>query len=136
MGWVYFGVAILLIAALIGAAVGAEATGDLFGVLGGMCVGGFVGFLIALMPISYGQVHYNERTMTCKVQEKDRGGNDDGMRVYTSCGTFQNTDSWFRGKTDSGDLWARIHEGSEQQFTVVGWRLGLTSDFPNILEVK
>lgn len=136
MGWVFVGLAILVIAALIGAVIGVSATDDLFGLLGGMAVGGFVGFLIAMLPISYGQVHYNERTLTCSVKEKDRGGNDDGMRVYTSCGTFQNTDSWFRGKTDSGDLWARIHVGSTQEFTVVGWRLGITSDFPNILEVK
>lgn len=136
MGWVFVGLAILVIAALIGAVIGVSATDDLFGLLGGMAVGGFVGFLIAMLPISYGQTHYNERTLTCSVTGKDRGGNDDGMRVYTSCGTFQNTDSWLRGKTNSGDLWARIHEGSKQQFTVVGWRLGLTSDFPNILEVK
>lgn len=136
MGWVYFGLAVMVIAALIGAEVGVSATDDFFGLFGGMAVGGFIGFLIAMGPISWGQTHYNERTLTCHVKEKDRGGNDDGMRVYTSCGTFQNTDSWMRGKNTSGDLWARIRVGSEQQFTVVGWRLGLTSDFPNILEVK
>lgn len=136
MGWLGLGLAIILLAALAGAVIGMSWDEGCVPILGGFVFGGFIGFLVSMVPISYGQTHYNERTMECRVDEKDRGGNDDGMRVYTSCGTFQNTDSWWRGKTNSGDLWARIDVGSTQQFTVVGWRLGLTSDFPNVLNVE
>lgn len=136
MGWVYFGLAIVVIMAFLGAVIGLSLDEGCIPIAGGFVFGGFVGFLVSMVPVSYGQTHYNERVITCSVQEKDRGGNDGGMRVYTSCGTFQNTDSYWRGKTNSGDLWARINVGSTQQFTVVGWRFGLTSDFPNILEVK
>src|ERR1044072_1601179 len=102
----------------------------------GLFAGAIVGALLAAFPATWAQTHYNERTISCHVTEKDRGGKDGGMRVYTSCGTFQNTDSILRGKNTSADLWARIHPGKTQEFHVVGWRLGLTSDFPNILEVR
>ncbi len=136
MGWVYFGIAIIVLMALCGAVIGASMDEGCLPALVGLVGGGFVGFLVAIVPISYAQTHYNERTISCKVTGKDRGGSEDGMRVYTSCGTFQNTDSLWRGKNTSADLWSRIHSGETQRFTVVGWRFGLTSDFPNILEVK
>ena len=136
MGWVYFGIAIILVMAVAGAVIVGTVEDSCFAALIGLGGGGFIGFLVALVPISYAQTHYNERVMECQVLGKDRGGNEDGMRVYTSCGTFQNTDSLWRGKNTSGDLWGRIHEGTTQEFTVVGWRFGLTSDFPNILEVQ
>lgn len=135
MGWVYFGFVLFGLGILIGAIVGFMADGFI-GLIGGVFVGGFAGFLLAILPISWGQTHYNERTVDCFVKDKDRGGNDDGMRVYTSCGVFQNTDSLLRGKNTSGDIWSQIKPGTEQQFRVVGWRLGLTSDFPNILAVE
>lgn len=136
MGWVIFGLVIVTVAALLGAAIAASVEDHLGFVVIGFGMGGLAGLIVAMLPISYGQAHYNERVLTCKVEDKDRGGNSDGMRVYTSCGTFQNTDTWWRGKTDSGDLWREIKPGNTQSFTVVGWRFGLLGDFPNILEVK
>lgn len=133
--WFYIALAVWILAILIGAAVGFMVD-EILGMLGGIVAGGFVGMFLAMFPLSMAQVHYNERTISCHVTEKDRGGKDGGMRVYTSCGTFQNTDSILRGKNTSADIWARIHPGKTQEFHVVGWRLGLTSDFPNILEVR
>ncbi|QBZ72837.1 hypothetical protein SEA_FORTHEBOIS_4 [Streptomyces phage Forthebois] len=133
--WFYIGITIWVLATLIGIAAGMLAEGPI-GALIGLFGGGFVGMLLAIFPLSMAQVHYNERTISCHVTEKDRGGKEDGMRVYTSCGTFQNTNSILRGKNTSADLWARIHPGQTQTFHVVGWRLGLTSDFPNILDVR
>lgn len=135
MGWLVFALVLFILCAVIGAVIGFMAD-DFIGAFGGLFVGGFAGFLLCLFPISWAQTHYNERAVTCHVSEKDRGGKDGGMRVYTSCGTFQNTDSILRGKNTSADIWARIHPGTTQEFHVVGWRLGLTSDFPNILEVR
>lgn len=135
MGWLVAALVIFTLAGIIGAVLGAAYEG-IFGFLMGGAVGGFVGFLLAIFPVSMAQVHWNERTIQCHVTEKDRGGKDGGMRVYTSCGTFQNTDSILRGKNTSADIWARIHPGQTQTFHVVGWRLGLTSDFPNVLDVR
>lgn len=136
MGWLIAAIVIFVVCALVGAAAGMLADEGCFGIIAGFVGGGFVGFLLAIFPVSMAQAHWNERTIECHVKEKDRGGKDGGMRVYTSCGTFQNTDSILRGKNTSADIWARITPGETQTFTVVGWRLGLTSDFPNILEVR
>lgn len=143
MFWFYFALAlpVLLggICAVIGVAVGYgdQSIGSMlgFGAVG-LFLGGFTGFLISIIPLTYAQTHYNERTLTCKVTDKDRGGKDDDMRVYTSCGTFINADSTWRGKHNSADLWARIEPGKTYQFDVAGWRLGFTSDFPNIFGLK
>lgn len=143
MGWVVAGGIIFVLCAVIGAVIGwmmLGGTSDMFdtafGLFAGLGLGGLAGFLLAIFPVSWGQTHYNERTVTCHVNGKDRGGKEDDMRIYTSCGTFQNTDSILRGKNTSADVYGRIKVNSTQKFTVVGWRLGLTSDFPNILEVK
>lgn len=136
MFWVGLAIAIIAVCAIGGGIIAAVVEDSCMVGLIGMLGGGFIGFFIAAVPLTYGQTHYNERTITCDVTGKDRGGSEDGMRVYTSCGTFQNTDSLWRGKNTSADLWSRIQVGNAQTFTVVGWRFGLTSDFPNILEVK
>ncbi|QAX92913.1 hypothetical protein SEA_WHEEHEIM_4 [Streptomyces phage WheeHeim] len=135
MGWLIAALVLWALAAIVGAILGGLAEGPI-GFLIGLAGGGFVGMLLAIFPMSMAQTHWNERVISCHVTEKDRGGKEDGMRVYTSCGTFQNTDSILRGKNTSADIWARIHPGKTQEFHVVGWRLGLTSDFPNILEVR
>lgn len=99
-------------------------------------IGGLVGMLFAVFPASWAQTHYNERTLSCHVTGKDRGGKDNDMRIYTSCGVFQNTDSILRGKNTSADVFGRVTVGKTQTFHVVGWRFGFNSDFPNVLEVK
>jgi hypothetical protein len=142
MGWIWLGVGLIVVPALIGLVVGWAFADSNDPVDALMCAGmgafvcGFVGFLLSIVPISYGHAHYNERTLQCKTLEKDRGGNHGGMRIYTSCGTFANEDMWFRGKTQSGDLWPKVHPGTVQTYHVVGWRLGITDDFPNVLAVK
>lgn len=143
MGWLIFAGIVFVLCAVIGLVLGLIASSDAYDGFEvimfagmGLGIGAFVGFLLSIFPVNWAQVHYNERSISCHVTEKDRGGKDGGMRVYTSCGTFQNTDSILRGKNTSADIWARIHPGKTQEFHVVGWRLGLTSDFPNILEVR
>jgi hypothetical protein len=134
--WLYVGISLMAIGLILGAAVGLSMDEGFLTFV--MCagVGWFAGFLLAIVPIEYAAAHWNEHWARCTVLDKDRGGNDGGMRVYTSCGTFGNEDMLFRGKTRSADLWPKIHPGQVQEFRVVGWRNGFLSDFPNVLEVK
>lgn len=89
------------------------------------------------ITVAWGSSHYNERVITCHVEDKDRGGDKGSYRVYTTdCGTLANKDSWLRGKTNSADVWADIHPGQDQRLRVVGWRFGLLSQFPNVLAVE
>ena len=99
-------------------------------------VAGIAGTLLAAFPAAWAQTHYNERTIPCYVTGKDRGGKENDMRIYTSCGVFQNTDSILRGKNTSADVYGRVMVGKTQTFHVVGWRFGFNSDFPNVLEVR
>ena len=99
-------------------------------------IAGIVATLLAAFPATWAQTHYNERTISCHVTGKDRAAKDGGMRIYTSCGVFQNTDSILRGKNTSADVYGRVQVGKTQTFRVVGWRFGFTSDFPNVLDVR
>lgn len=89
---------------------------------------------------SYLWTHYNERTLECTVTEKDRGFNPETnsseYRVYTTCGTFSNEDSWWRLKFNSGDLQGELEEGRAFKLTVAGPRIPFFSAFPNIFDVE
>lgn len=128
MGWIAFGVIVMGILALLGAGL---AGGE------GFLSGGFLGFIVlSFLFYPLGFANHNERVITCHVTEKDRGGDNGSYRVYTEdCGTLANRDQWFRGKTNSADVWNEIKPGQTQRFHVVGWRFELFSDFPNVLEV-
>lgn len=85
--------------------------------------------------------YYSEDTHeNCVVDEKDRTQNSDGSsdaRVYTeNCGVFQVADSWIKGEVNSADTFGSIDEGKTYNFTTIGWRFGLFSMFPNIIEVE
>lgn len=100
--------------------------------------------VIALLVLGLGTCsvnYYEEDTHTgCVVTEKDRTTNSSGTsdaRIYTeNCGVFQVADSWVKGKVNSADTYASIDEGKTYTFTTIGWRFGLTSSFPNIIEVE
>jgi hypothetical protein len=138
MFWFYFSLALVGVFALAGGVGGVLAGASegskplaagfgLFGLFAGVLFGG----LIAIIPMTYAQTHYNERSVEVKVLDKDRTGDGD-MRVYTDKGVFVNADSFWRGKHNSADWWAKWEEGKTYRFDVAGWRLGVTSDFPNI----
>jgi hypothetical protein len=88
----------------------------------------------------------SEKTLTCTVTDKDRttkvtsdgnGGmtSSSDARIYTEdCGTLQVTDELFKGHFTSADTYAAIEPGHRYDFTVLGWRIGFFSEFPNIIE--
>jgi hypothetical protein len=135
MFWFYIGVAMPVLFGAAGIGLGFVLGDDLISRLGfGAGVGfagALMGFLVGAIPLTYSQTHYNERTIEAKVLDKDRTGEGD-MRVYTDKGVFINADSVWRGKHNSADWWAKWEEGKTYRFDVAGWRLGFTSDFPNI----
>ena len=138
MFWFYFAIGLLAVFGLVGVAVGAYIGKEegslglsvLFAGFGG-ALGLVVGSLAAIAPLTYAQTHYKERTVEAKVLDKDRTREGD-MRVYTDKGVFLNADSVWRGKHNSADWWGKWEEGKTYRFDVAGWRLGVTSDFPNI----
>lgn len=80
-----------------------------------------------------------ETTQTCTVESKTAVGTKNGTdyRVYTEqCGTLQVVDDLFAGRFNSADEYARLKEGETYRLTTIGWRNGLFSLFPNIVEVS
>lgn len=103
--------------------------------IGGVAI---IAMLLGLVVYTWAS-YVNERTITCTVTEKDRtqrpkGGSD--ARVYTEdCGTLQVADATFKGHFSSADTYAQIEPGETYEFTVIGFRVPVLSDFPNIIEV-
>jgi hypothetical protein len=55
--------------------------------------------------------------------------------VYTTGGTFQDSDSWLSGKFNSSDLFGRLETGHVYTLRVRGWRIPILSEYPNILNI-
>lgn len=103
--------------------------------------------LVIVASIIYGGFYLSsKRDITnCVVDSKDRSvsfSSDDkgnfssstNHRVYTSCGVFTVSDNIFFLRFNSADTYGMLQEGKTYDFTVVGWRNGFFSWFPNILE--
>ena len=102
--------------------------------------------IVALALAGFAAVsYYSEDThRDCVVTDKDRttksdseGNMSSDARVYTeNCGTFVVADTLIKGKFNSADTFGSIEEGGTYTFTTIGYRFGLTSSFPNIIEVQ
>lgn len=55
--------------------------------------------------------------------------------VYTEQGTYRNTDDMLAGKFRSADLHGKLKNGGCYISTTVGYRLGITGSYPNIISV-
>ena len=86
-------------------------------------------------------VHTN--TVTAKVTGKERIIKSDGdgniesfYLVYTDKGTMKLEDDVLRGNWYSSDVYGHLREDVTYTFTTSGYRFGLFSSYPNIIEVK
>jgi len=81
-----------------------------------------------------------KQTMTCAVTEKQATAKkDSGTRylIYTeNCGQLEVADSLLNLKFNSADTYGGIKPGKSYTFHTVGWRNGLFSQFPNILDAE
>lgn len=54
--------------------------------------------------------------------------------IFTDKGTYSNADALFHGKFNSSDIYGRIQIGERYRLTSYGWRIGVTSTYPNIID--
>jgi hypothetical protein len=86
--------------------------------------------------------YMNTETFTAKVSGKERvvkqtGDNIDSYYlVYTDHGTLKLEDDILRGNWRSSDIYGSLRADSTYTFQVSGYRIGFTSSYPNIIEVK
>lgn len=95
--------------------------------------------LAIITGLAVSTIYYKENThYSCEVVEKDRTKNEDGSsdaRVYTeNCGVFVVEDTLIKGQFNSADTVGSIKEGGVYNFTTIGFRNGVFSMFPNIIE--
>jgi hypothetical protein len=87
-------------------------------------------------------VNFNDHTYTIEVTDKERVNYDDGGKylIYGRTGddiiVIENTDSLLRGKFNSSDIYAKIEVGKTYEFTVVGYRIPILSNYENIINFK
>lgn len=101
-------------------------------------------FLLVLLAVPagiYAQSFANERVETCTVTSTDRTRHTDGggsdMRVYTAeCGTVQVADRYLRGQFSAADLFGQLQPGEQYRMQLVGYRIGLFSMFPTVLDAQ
>lgn len=95
--------------------------------------------LIVVVSSSY----FARTTVTTVVQDKERvcDTNSEGNRsckylVYTDDGTYKLTDSLVIGRFNTSDIYGRVKRCHTYEIESYGWRLGLTSSYPNITEMN
>lgn len=85
----------------------------------------------------------SERTEACTVSGKDwaqkvtSGNSTSEYRIQTEeCGVLKITDNLLRLQFNSADRYAEIDEGATYEFTLIGFRIGFFSMFPNIIAAE
>jgi len=95
--------------------------------------------LAAVALTSTGCSQVNQREVTVTVEEKERvcesGNGGCKYLIFTDQGTFQNSDSLLEGKFDSSDVYSDLKVGKTYVVKVAGFRQGILSMYPNIIEV-
>lgn len=100
-------------------------------------------FICVTALIISGAQNFNKRTENVTVTGKEvkRINKEDTYLIYGEDETgkvnvYEITDSLLHFRFNSADVYGGIKEGHEYEFKVVGYRFGLMSWYPNILEYK
>lgn len=101
--------------------------------------------VLAIIPNLWETINkvVNERTVTVTVTDKEvkRTDDKDKYLIYTldedgKTQVFEITDSLFKWRWNSSDLYGKIEIGKIYKFTICGYRWRLMSIYPNIYEIK
>lgn len=109
-------------------------------------VGAFIA-LVIVGSLTFGVYeHLNTKTVTFTVQDKaikincnnsqDNGGCSSDYMIYTNKGVYKDTDSLWFFKFRSSDLYGQLQRGKTYTCSTYGYRVGITSTYPNILSCK
>jgi hypothetical protein len=87
--------------------------------------------------------YMHTETFTARVSGKERvteqtskDNIDSYYLIYTDHGTLKLEDDVLRGNWHSSDVYGSLKTDSTYTFEVSGYRIGFTSTYPNIIEVK
>lgn len=87
--------------------------------------------------------YLKKETITTKVVDKERvtksngeGGIDSYYIIFTESGTFKLEDEFFYLNFNSSDWYGKIRRDSTYKFEVIGYRIGVLSEYPNIVRMS
>lgn len=108
----------------------------------GYILGGIV--IVILIIILQSAFWYgNKQTFKAKITGKERITTSDSegkvssfYLIYTNKGSFTLKDELFYGNFNSSDTYGRIMQDSTYSITTIGYRLGLTSTYSNIVNIE
>jgi len=99
-------------------------------------------FAILVSILITGCDYVNEQYVIATVKDKavkikrDGEGTTSIYLIFTDGGTFKIEDQLFFGKWNSSDIYGEIEVGKTYEFQLFGYRIGILSEYQNILSVK
>ena len=112
----------------------------------GLGCGLYIAIILIIILCSIGSCSMkesNERTVNVIVTDKGIKNYKNQSKYLIYCKNkneeivvYEITDSIFQGKFNSSDIYGSIEVGKEYTFVIRGTRIGVTSTYPNIVEVK
>ena len=106
------------------------------GIIGLVAIG-----VILVIGVNFAKFSHKE-TIKTTVVDKERIVNRSGESIesyyliYTEDGALKLEDELFYGNFNSSDWYGKIKVDSTYEFTTIGWRVGVLSEYPNIVEYK
>jgi hypothetical protein len=97
--------------------------------------------VVGAVVITWQTYMSSTRDVTAVVVDKNRVCDGTGSSVncyyliYTSVGTFKDSDSLVAGKFSSSDLYGQLQLGHAYRLHVRGYRIPVLSEYPNILSI-
>ena len=105
--------------------------------------------LVVIAVITVPVINFsNDHTYTVTITDKERVttqsakdsidskylvyGEDENGKTYV----FENTDTLFRGKFNSSDVYGALKEGKTYELTVIGFRIHILNWYENIIDFK
>lgn len=106
--------------------------------LPGGCLVAVLLVIVAMVAMGVaGNYHVEEHRVT--ICDKERAGGSGGQyRVYTDRTTYT-VEDYFLGpgaRSTSADFYGRLKRDTEYDVKAIGWRIGVASMFPNLIEAK
>lgn len=106
-----------------------------------LAIGAVIGLVIVgSIVMSIARVNTVDTHTACTVTEKEDRAlaslDERQPRIYTDCGVFVVTDELLRFHFGAADVYNTLQAGQTYDITTVGWRFGLFSWFPNIIEAE
>lgn len=100
----------------------------------------FLVLSVAAIGLNVARVNTIETHTTCTVTEKEDRAlaslDKRAPRLYTDCGVFVVADEPLRFHFAAADVYNTLQAENTYTLTTVGWRFGLFSWFPNVIEAK